>query len=118
MGGAAASLTRNLSGRPASDSFRRARPTISGDRSTPVTRWPAAASSRDSEPVPHPASSTSAGFGGSQAVSRPAHAARTRSARSPWSGPSSKTAAAASQYAAMAADSSSMACILAVPTGR
>ncbi len=97
VGGIMASPTRKRPAKPAASNFVRACSTMRGARSTPVARCPASANSKDMEPVPQPMSRTSTGSVGIKECRSRAHAARVLSAVSPWSGSSSKAAAAASQ---------------------
>ncbi len=86
---------------PVAACLARASATIRGARSTPVTRCPSAASSRESVPVPQPTSSTDLDPAGIQPPSSRAQAARVSASRRPWSGSASKVGAASFQYSVM-----------------
>ena len=81
--GAAASDSTNRALTSAALAFARAALIMAGAKSSPVTAYPSAASSTDSEPVPQPMSATAAGAGGRCASRSRRHASLTRGSRRP-----------------------------------
>jgi len=68
-------------------------PSQVGATSTPVTRWPCSAKSRERNPVPQPMSRTSSGSVSARLVMRQRHARACSSVRRPWLASRSKSAA-------------------------